>query len=330
MFMNKDQLAHYMIAGHVHLSKKDYGFFNNIKTIVHDNKPVTTNQDKLFNKLLAKYQRQLAKLNHNVQFLIELPWKVELLETKQEYLDAKISIKDNTITIKSPFNNKFIQMFRKLSMNEFVWNKTERFYEAPFSTYQLKIAVETVTACYESVTFCQETKNLLSSVAQYKSSKYWAPTLVKIQDNFYIVACNQALYDSISHIELNDDPNTLYQLSQYGINVDDSLLTGRFQKFAAEYLTEIDINDLHDFTNWLKQLNVECVFTSRDLVYNKELGNDLKIALLNKGISCLPAKTHKLPNTVLIKTHSSWTPFGNYINYNKIIHLTNSRPVKIR
>jgi hypothetical protein len=331
MFTSKDQLAHYMINGHLHLSKKDYGFFNNIKSIVHNNKPVTSNQNKLFDKLLTKYQRQLHKLNLSVEELISLPWKVEVLESKQEYLDAYISIENDTIIIRSPFNNKFIQIFRKIPLNEFVWDKVKRIYTAPLSTYQLRIAVDIVSKCYEDVVYCDNVKSILKQIEEYNNIKYWQPTLVKINNNFYIVATNNSLNDSIKHIELNDDPKTFYLLSQYGVTIHEDLLSDEYSKFASEYFTEVDSKDLLDLCDWLNNLNVEYVFTSRDLVYSKELSNDLKVALLEKHIACRPAKEFDtFTNGVLLKTNSSWTTISSIKNYSKIIHLTNSRPVKVK
>jgi hypothetical protein len=330
MFETKDQLTNYMVAGYVHLSKKDYGFFNNIKQTIVD-KPVTSNQDKLFNKLLAKYQRQLTKLNHDVTLLNQLPWRVPVVETKQEYLYAQVSINDGIITIKSPFNNKFIQKFRKLSLNDFVWDKTKRVYEAPFTTYQLKIAIETVNECYESIVYCDKVKEILDTVNQYITVKYWEPTLVKINNNLYVVSLNSSLYEAIKDIDLNDDPQTFYKLSQYGIKIDDSLITDDYKKFAAEYVTEIDSEYLENIAIWLKNLKVEHVFTARDLLYSKELNNDVKLLLLDNGITCSPAKDKMLQNSVLLKTHKGWNSFNNISDhYGKIIYLKNSRPVKIR
>ena len=59
MMQKKEHLLHYMMKGHVHLSKKDYGFFNNLSYIIREKNQVTSNQNKLFDKLILKYQRQL-------------------------------------------------------------------------------------------------------------------------------------------------------------------------------------------------------------------------------------------------------------------------------
>jgi len=68
----REHLLHYMMKGHVHLSKKDYGFFNNLTYIIKDKNQVTSNQNKLFDKLILKYQRQLRKLGHNIEKLNQL------------------------------------------------------------------------------------------------------------------------------------------------------------------------------------------------------------------------------------------------------------------
>jgi hypothetical protein len=139
------------------------------------------------------------------------------------------------------------------------------------------------------------------------------------------------LDDSIKHIELNDDPKTFYLLSQYGVTIHEDLLTDKYKKFSAESITQIDTKDLQSLSDYLHQLNIECVFTSRDIVYNKELSNELKLSLLNKGIICKPAKElDHTNNSVLLKTNSSWTTISNIKKYDKIIHLTNSRPVNVK
>jgi hypothetical protein len=331
MFANKDQLTNYLVQGHLHLSKKDYGFFNNIKTIVNDNKPITTNQDKLFNKLLVKYQRQLNKLDFNCNDLAALPWQVELIESKQDYLNAHVVVDNDVINIRAPFNSKFIQLFRNIPLNEFIWDKVKRIYSAPLTTYQLRIAIDTVSKCYETVVYCDNVKNILKQVEEYINIKYWQPTLVKINNNLYILATNHSLNEAIKDIELKEDTKTFYLLSQYGITVHDDLLTDDCKKFSAKYITQIDAENLQNFSDYLQQLNVKTVFTSRDIIYNKELSNDLKLSLLEKGIACRLAKeADNIADGVLLKTIVGYSmPFDDK-KYNKIVHFTNSRPIHIK
>lgn len=330
MLNYKEQVVSYMIAGHVHLSKKDYGFFSNINNISKGNNPITSNQDKLFNKLLVKYKKQLSKLNINIETIQNLPWKVGVIESKQEFLEAKLSIKDNNIIIKAPFNTKFIQNFRNVPLNTFEWDKIKKCYTAPFRTYNLKIATETITKFYTDVNYCEEIIKILTELKEYESVRYWEPTLVKQNNNLYIYGLNEHVYENIKNLELTDDPKTLFVLSQYGIKIDDTV-TGANQilKFAGNFDVKIDLEYFDFLCTILHELEVDHVFTTREIIYNKNISNEIKLKLLNYGISCRNLNTSiNTNNAVLLKTSSS-----NYISHHsnicKIITLTNSRPIKV-
>lgn len=328
MIYNKDQLTNYMVQGHVHLSKKDYGFFNNIKYQIQQNKPITSNQNKLFDKLLLKYKRQLQKLGFDSFELQKLSWKHSVVETEQQYLNAKISIVGDNIVVQSPFNTQFISNFRKKAGNIFIWDKKDRAYIGEYSTYSLKIAIEYVNKFYDNVKYCVQIENLLDQIQPYSNCKYWKPTLIKLNDNFYIIAANPIVMDAISNINLSDDPKILYILSQYGIHIDESVTNGnKILEIAGTYDTIIDLEYFDSFCKILNLLEVDHVFTARDVVYNKNISNEIKIKLLDHGITCSSINVTNNATGILIKN-------TNVINYNtkkiqKVITLTNSRPIKV-
>lgn len=329
-FTNKDQLARYMITGHVHLSKKDYGFFNNVVLQVHSSKQVTSNQNKLFDKLLGKYKRQLSKLNHDVEALVQLEWKLGIVESKKEFLEARISIVGDEIVIKSPFNTQFVQNFRRIQINPFVWDPVHKSYKGNVSTYSLNLAHTFVTRYYKDVVYCDKVQSLLNQIQEYSTVKFWKPTLVKLNDRFYIVAMNESLANAISNIELNDDPKTLFHLSLYGICFDSTVINNDPVKtFACSHDVSYDLDDLDNVIDMLKLLEVDHVITSRTVVYNKSLSNEIRLKLLEKGVTCSPQGSNNDENIVLFTTNSSFAAsFSNKIA--KVIHLSNSRPVKIR
>lgn len=332
MLNSKDQVASYMIAGHVHLSKKDYGFFSNINKISKGNNPITSNQDKLFNKLLVKYKRQLSKLNIDIETIQNLSWKVGFIESKQEFLEAKLSIKDNNIILKAPFNTKFIQNFRGVSLNIFEWDKVKKYYIAPYSTYNLKIATENINKFYKDVNYCEQVNKILTIIKEFKSVKYWQPTLVKSNNNFYIYGLNTHVYEFIKNLELTNSPKTLFILSQYGIKIDDTV-TGENQllEFAGNFDVKVDLEQFDFLCTVLHELKVDHVFTTREIIYNKNISNEIKLKLLNYGISCGSLNTSINPDcAVLLRTSSSSHISYHKNNLYKIITLTNSRPIQIK
>jgi len=327
MFKNKEQLTKYMIEGHVHLSKKDYGFFNNLIFLEHRKQTITTNQLSLFNKLINKYQRQLTKLGHDASALIDLTWEIGVVESKQEFLDAYLSIINDTIIIKSPFNNQFIQNFRRVETNQFVWSSTEKNYKAPFSTFSLKLAHLYLNKFYKSVKYCETVQKYIDYIQSYAEVKYWTPTLVKTNNNFYIAGLNHAIYEHIKDIQLSDDIKTLFQLSQYGIKIDESI-TGddALLNFAGNYIVTYDLDNFRDLVAKLVLLDVDHVFIpgTKFNIYNKNITNEIKLILLEHNITCSPTNELSSKKGVLIRNNIR---FEDNRNFTKIIQLTNSRPV---
>jgi hypothetical protein len=319
-----------MLSGHVHLSKKDYGFFNNLQYIIKNNNRVTSNQNKLFDKLLVKYQRQLKKLGNDLAQLQTLEWKTNLVNSADEFLRAQIQTTENEIYLKSPFDTKFVQAFRNVPDNPFLWNKEEKKYIAPYSTYALKVAYDLLNKYFAEISYCDTTKSLINSVKIFDNS-VWTPTLKRINNRLYVIAINEHLYDAIKDIEFNDDPKTLMELSQYGIIVSDEILDDdSFKIFAGTYNVVSDLTTLDTLIEYLKLLDVEHVFTSRDIIYNRQISDEIKARLSKAGMSCSPVNSSD-HNGILFKSTSS---YGVHINNHKRIYKTvfllNSRPVEVR
>lgn len=327
MFVNKDNLCKFFLAGHVHVSKKDYGFFNNINNSLQTRNTITSNQAKLFDKLILKYQRQLTRLGYAAKNLQDLSWEGIVVQSKDEFLDAYISIVDDQICIRSPFKTAFVQQIRK--NNHFEWDKVERLYKAKFSTHVLKFAVSLASKHYERVNYCPELSQMLAKLAVYDSCKYWKPTLVKRNNSFYIYCINENLYKAIEKIELNGDVKTLFELSQYGIFIDESVTEGdKLLELAGTFDATIDLDYFDSLCRILNLLEVDRVFTSRDIVYNKEVSNEIKLMLLQHGISCNTVSSTSHEKGILIRNGNSTDYYNSRIQ--KVITLTNSRPIKIR
>lgn len=326
---SKNDLLSEFISGYIHLSKKDYAFFSNLQTIIKDTNKITSNQAKLFDKLITKYQRQLKKQNCDIDKLLNLDWVNEVVESKQEYLQAKLSFINGDLIIKAPFNTNFVQNFRKIIHNEFKWNALLKHYTAPFTTYNLKLALTCVKQYYKEFVLCEELTKIYDNISQYHA-EFYNPTLVRKNDNFYIAAINESLHRSISHIvQLDDDPKTLFELSQYGIEIDKSIVSeDPLRNFASSPKVTFDIEDLDKIVEMLHLLNVDSVFTTRGLVYNKDVNKEIKTKLLDKGITCTPSNPNDSNYGIFIVSNSSFYSVPQTAT--KIIHLKNSRPVKIK
>lgn len=328
--LTKENLLHFMIKGHIHLSKKDYGFFNNIIKIIQEKNQITTNQNKLFDKLIVKYQRQFKKLNYDLSHLQQLKWTVEVVETKQSYLTPKISLVDNTLIFQSPFNPQFLNDFKRMDDNVLSWDKVNKIYKGPFYTHNFKKLNQLVIKHFDNIEYCPEIQKLLEIVKNY-DELIFNPTLVKIHDHYYIAAINEHLSQAIQHIELNDFPKTLYELSQYGVEISYEITKGNeLLKFASDYMATTDLENLSNLIEWLKLLDIKQVFTYREIIYNKQITAEVSKILAKNGIKNNFYDKDGAQSGVLIKSTTAHNlGASDYKRCHKIIHLKNYTPLKI-
>lgn len=339
----KEHLLHFFLQGKISLSQYDYKFMANLQTMIQNNMRVTSNQADLFDKLVSKYAKQLTKVALVHAELKVLPWKTMVVESTPEYTSAKASLFEDVITLRVPFNKAFISYFRSIEGNPFEWFKEEKLYRAPFSTVALKTLYHTLPKHFAVVNYCEVLNNILEDLKQYEGL-IWEPTLMNINDRIVMGAANPAVIDLISNIDLSITTDTLYKLSRYQFPVhpnfyrDDARL-----KFAYEYVTEIDIDNLVQVASWMRHLKVQRVLLDRVLSTNlnrvlptdRNLRSEIEAAFT--GISVVPFSTmghdSMPPRSFLLQAHSHFNNrLNTYASYNidKIVVLKNARPVEVK
>lgn len=158
--------------------------------------------------------------------------------------------------------------------------KKKKCYISDFTTYNLKQGLVCVNKFYDDVSYDNTISTLLESVGQYKDIKFWNPTLVKTKNSFYIYSINESLFELIKNLELSDDPKTLVKLSQYGISIDDSVIqNNELLKFASDFFTSLDIDNIKHLPDWLNMLDYDLVFLGSNIIYNKTITDDIKSVL---------------------------------------------------
>lgn len=339
----KEHILHFLLQGQISLGQHDYKFISNLENMIHADKRITSNQAELFDKLIRKYTKQLNKINVTAETLLELPWNATIIESTPEFTGATISIVDDEIVIRVPFNKKFISDFNALENNPFVWQRKDREYRSSFNTHSLKIAVKYLASYFATMNFCENITNILNDLKQYQTATIWDPTLVKLDDNNYVIAaCNEQLGNIINTIPLNLSSKALLNMSRYGIKVARSLIENDPKlTFAYSFVNEIDIDDLEMLVSWLIELECKVVLFNRGVGLNKNVHTEIENALLKANISFLPehAASPALcsTSTFLFSTHPhrpipSFSKATTYIHsvVEKIVVLRNSRPIDIK
>lgn len=329
MFTSKDQLVRYMISGHIHLSKKDFGFFSNLVLAIEKQDQITSNQTKLVDKLICKYKRQLKKCNFDSDIITKLSWTTKVVESKKEFLQAHLFLQDGKLFLTSPFNNNFIKYFRNIDPNPFIWNKENKSYVAEYSTYAFMIAYKSVVKYFKDFTLDNDLHNAITYINQY-SNLVFEPTLIKCNDNFYICPINEPLLHNLNSIDINDDGLTLFKLSQLGIKIhQDITKEDDFKNFASNYNVVFDYSKIHVLGKYLSQLGITTVVYGRGLSYSKDMAKEIKKILIEYNIEVYPSSPKPTyENVVLINVHSH-NEIGYNKNITKIITLTNSKPIVV-
>lgn len=332
----KEELLYFMQCGMMRLSMNDLRFVHNMHMIscIRD-KALTSNQVKLFNILTKKYKKQLDKHKISQGMIEHMRWNTKIVSSDPEFTNAHITIENNQIYFRAPFNKNFLIALRKDNLvNTFIWNKELKRYESPFSTHALKLIVSISQDIYKTVTHCEVTKQLLNTVNQYEAL-YWDPTLIPFDNRYIIAASNSSLDEAIKDVELSKDIKCISQLSEYGITIDPSIIAniGKL-KFASEYEPTIDFVDFDLVGLWLKELECNTVYYSgtarKNFMYITEtvdrILNNLKIKLkLYSNNLDIPKSNY---NVLLVLTSNTQTIYNH--QFNKIIKMKNSTPISIK
>lgn len=328
----KEHLLYFMQSGLLTLSHYDLKFLQNLQTIVLSQKKITKNQVDLFEKIVKKYHRQLNKYNLIEKITINLKWTTEIIPSDPKFTNAHIFIENNIIFFRSPFNKKFLEYFRKVKNNSFVWSKDKKMYESPFNTFALKLIVDASHLHYSNVVYCEITKTLLNDlIDKFSNVKYWNPTLVKKQNNYYITASNQSLDLAIKHITFSDDPKVLAELSSYGITIDEEIINNKpINKLAAEYSVDFDTENVLHLARYLKQIECDLV------VFYGKINNPHSYFLKNNLTDENIPFTEKFPTSIddykkpiLISVLPHVVNRISVSKFFKIIKIKNSTPISI-
>lgn len=338
---NKDNLVYFMQSGTLSLGQYDLKFIQNILFIITQHKPLTTNQVELFDKLTDKYKRQLNKFGLSKQKISSLQWNVSIISSDIKYTQAYISIIDGKIIFKSPFSKKFIEIFRKQENNNFTWIKNDKHYEAEYTPYQLKLLVNTSRKVYPTINYCEKTSSLLNNVDEYSDAKIWNPTLVRVNNRYMIAAANEFLMNAIKDNSLEPTVENLFQLSRFGIHVDDTITNNDpLLNFASKFIVEMDFVNADTIVEYLKSIKCDAVvflgntlFVNRRKPLQQKLLDNL-IVNIHDSKNLNFSEKLKYKNIVAIKPAPHIitildNKFHWYRNISKLILLKDSSPIHI-
>jgi len=325
----KEQLIHYLIHN-ISLGNYDNRFLTNVENnFIGANKPVTSNQSSLLNKIIHRYARQLAKQELNATELVQLPWKKEPILSAIEYTTAYAQIDDNKIIIRTPYKSSFIKEIRRIDTAD--WIKEDREWTVNYNELSLKNIVTLIADHYEVIDFCDEIKHSLSIAEQFEQIKVWNPTLCEVSGNLIIAGINEPLYNAIVDIQLEKTPLCFSKLAAHGVEISSSLCTDGILEFAANATPNIEKDKVSSLVDLLPMIGCETVIVPVTHSF-ANLTLDLLSGLKEKNIKILNRSNIDVEPTenyvVIYPVHPSNTALD--IRADKVIHIVNSTPIEIK
>lgn len=325
---HKEQLLQFFLQS-IKLSQYDQKFMSNLQLIVHRDNKVTSNQSDLFDKLIEKYNKQLSRYGLVKETMLGLKWKALVVQSSPSYIGARVSIENDRLILKVPFNKTFIAKFREVRNNPFKWERNERCYVAPFTTQGLKVLKENLHKYFSIVQYCSQTESILHSLSEYEA-EIWDPTLVKVNGNLVVLAINAVLGELLKDVELKDNLATIFTLSRMGVKIHPSLITDDKTKFASEFITNVDIDDIPKLVEWFAEMGVTHTIMGKGLTMNKPIRYSIAQAL-EKYKDTFTVPTIEVP-PVLFQYHTNPDTRGYYGEHaiSKCVIIKNSRPIEVK
>lgn len=331
-FKTLNDVAGWMLTN-IRLSRYDEQFVNNLTFYTLQYNRITNNQDLLFKKVTSKYKKQFTHNKIIVEDLLTLPWHVNVVPSIPEYTGASIKVEDDKIIFRSPYNKNFLTALRKNPLYRLEWDKNKRQYEAKYSPTTLKQLIYLSADYYDTLNYCDTVTQIINSLGEYETVKYWVPTLIYKDSRFYIAAINEHLYNAIKNVQITDELKTIATLVKYGVNIDESVIshflkTEPYEKvhFASSFEAQVEIKDANTVMNWLREFGCDAISEPKSFLTKNTLqvdATDIDICKNSKDLT-------NYDNPVIVYQKGTFSLVSERpLKLFKIIKFINSEPVDL-
>lgn len=215
----KEEVIHFLLT-YISMGTYDKKFVNNIH---NSNRPLTTNQSELLEKIIVRYNKQFIKQGLSVHDLVKLPWKTEPVLSITEFTEAHISIVEDKIQLRSPYKKSFITELKNFHF-PIQWDRNNRYWSIDFFESSLRQIIEITERHYSNIHYCEHITKIIDTLIPYEDIKYWDPTLVYHNNRYYIMAVNEHLYKAIEPLVQDINVQSMSRLISYGVNIEESAI----------------------------------------------------------------------------------------------------------
>lgn len=331
-FKTLNDVAGWMLTN-IRLSRYDEQFVNNLTFYTLQYNRITSNQDLLFKKVTSKYKKQFIHNKIVVEDLLKLPWHVNIVPSIPEYTGASITVEDDKIIFRSPYNKNFLTALRKNPLYTLEWDKDKRQYEAKYSLTTLKQLIYLSADYYDTLNYCANVTNIINGLEEYETIKYWVPTLIYKDSGYYIAAMNEHLYNAIKDVRITDELKTIAILVKYGVNIDKSVILHFLEseplekvQFASSFEAQVEIKDASTIMNWLCEFGCDAISEPKSFLTK----NTIQVDDTDITICKNPKDLINYTNPVIVYLKGTFSLASEKpLKLFKIIKFINSEPVDL-
>ena len=219
---------HTYLTGEVRLNRYDQKFMSNIwLKYISINKPLSTNQDELYEKIVHKYRKQLKKLGINWRDIKELPWKagtVDLEKITQNTYFKLVEDEEGEMQMRLyfTFNKNHIDEVRALLHDDdgkhfnvgsesnmgnrqkynFTWDNRSKVWHGPFNLYLFKSLYE--FALNKKVKIYDTVQALVDKLNDCGSKAEWTPSVRIVNNRLYVSHITEEMLPVLNDIDPTD------------------------------------------------------------------------------------------------------------------------------
>jgi hypothetical protein len=341
----KEQLIFYM-SNKLSLGTYDKKFVNNILGKQH----ITTNQATLLDKIIIRYHKQFLKNELNSEELVKLPWTKDPIQSLPEYTESYISIQEDTIILKTPYNASYVKEIKKLPYT-LTWNKTDtdKYWSVVFCTETLKQVIDVTEKHYSKINYCEKIKEIINYLSYFEDCKYWNPTLVYRNDRYMLFAANEPLYNRLTDELNNIDILAISRLVMFGVSMDESVKLHLLDllkdeekvNFILSSNVDVDIHELDLLFENLSIIQSDFVILGPTVTRKLNVKEKIKNKLVEKNISFAWLESKTIAESYKINTSdyksvvfidfgiSTFVNSPTQVPWSKNIRLVNNTPIQL-
>lgn len=273
---------HHMNSSPINLARYDVSVVNNFAHQIHDKIGFTPKQCDLAGKIIVKYRRQMAKAGIDVTPVENGTATVGPL--REIDYSRHISIEEDSIKIRFPFDQLLVQKMRTYGKNEShgsaVWDHEKRYWNLALTEYNVMWTNKNLIQDHQF----EADKEFINLYKICKQATGNVPKLKLDNDKIYMENCPSSLenflVDKVGDFTLNNMVKLIDYAGVCGFGVSKKLLekvpNNKLhtyfvnQEIVVETPEENDINNLVEYIKMSERFPVVTYSTGHDVaLYNR-------------------------------------------------------------